>query len=326
MREKWIDIAKGIGIILMVIGHANAPTTLKIWIYGFHMPLFFIIAGYTFNRNKWIAKGFVPLIISRTKTYLIPYACFLIVNLILWGALVRITGGGTQFVKWILAGIYSHDELMPNCAPIWFLTCLFVTYIFFWVLIKKSIKARIFYSTMYLVVLFGICRIEKFYGITQLPWHIDVGLIAAVFMLIGFEMKEYSILEQVKQWHILVCLLVGTAIVLKNGRINMVQNQYQNIGLFIVGAVLLTIVVLYISRRVSNTSIHCVEYFLELCGKNTLIFIGFNYLINAFVRQGVKVVGIQSQMFYCIFDSIVVIMGCLFLSVLWNKIKFRLIK
>lgn len=40
IRKRWIDIAKGIGIILMVIGHADAPRLLKNWIYGFHMPLF----------------------------------------------------------------------------------------------------------------------------------------------------------------------------------------------------------------------------------------------------------------------------------------------
>lgn len=53
IRKRWIDIAKGIGIILMVIGHADAPRLLKNWIYGFHMPLFFIIAGYTLGMRTF---------------------------------------------------------------------------------------------------------------------------------------------------------------------------------------------------------------------------------------------------------------------------------
>ncbi len=47
-RNNAIDIAKGFGIILMVIGHAEMPGILNRSIYLFHMPLFFIAAGYFF--------------------------------------------------------------------------------------------------------------------------------------------------------------------------------------------------------------------------------------------------------------------------------------
>ena len=48
-RNTVIAIAKGIAIILMVIGHADAPGLLTNFIYTFHMPLFFMAAGYFFN-------------------------------------------------------------------------------------------------------------------------------------------------------------------------------------------------------------------------------------------------------------------------------------
>jgi fucose 4-O-acetylase-like acetyltransferase len=63
-RLDWIDIAKGVGIILVVIGHAgrgilNAgiPDGIGLLpvmdraIYAFHMPLFFILAGVTFGMR-----------------------------------------------------------------------------------------------------------------------------------------------------------------------------------------------------------------------------------------------------------------------------------
>ena len=40
-RLDWIDMVKGLGIILMVIGHTGAPDLLVKVIYGFHMPMFF---------------------------------------------------------------------------------------------------------------------------------------------------------------------------------------------------------------------------------------------------------------------------------------------
>lgn len=43
--RNWIDIAKGIGIILVVIGHTIGSQRVNDIIYTFHMPLFFIL-GY----------------------------------------------------------------------------------------------------------------------------------------------------------------------------------------------------------------------------------------------------------------------------------------
>jgi fucose 4-O-acetylase-like acetyltransferase len=50
-RNHVISICKAIGIILMVVGHAEAPELLTNVIYTFHMPLFFITAGYFFSRR-----------------------------------------------------------------------------------------------------------------------------------------------------------------------------------------------------------------------------------------------------------------------------------
>lgn len=40
-RNQWVDIAKGIAIILMVLGHTAIPDSLSRFIYSFHMPFFY---------------------------------------------------------------------------------------------------------------------------------------------------------------------------------------------------------------------------------------------------------------------------------------------
>ena len=63
-RQAWVDIAKGLGIVLVVSGHAlggiidgpkiNDAEMLQLpflFIYTFHMPLFFIIAGIFIERR-----------------------------------------------------------------------------------------------------------------------------------------------------------------------------------------------------------------------------------------------------------------------------------
>lgn len=57
-RSDIINIAKAIGIILMVIGHSGCPQWLHDFIYVFHMPLFFFLSGYCMKElyldEKWL--------------------------------------------------------------------------------------------------------------------------------------------------------------------------------------------------------------------------------------------------------------------------------
>lgn len=66
-REAWLDGLKGFGILLVILGHVlsgylDAWTfpeaygsfyPVRTWIYSFHMPLFFLISGYTFTLAYW---------------------------------------------------------------------------------------------------------------------------------------------------------------------------------------------------------------------------------------------------------------------------------
>lgn len=50
-RLDYIDYTKGFGILLVILGHIyDTSNPIKIWLYSFHMPLFFIISGF-FAKN-----------------------------------------------------------------------------------------------------------------------------------------------------------------------------------------------------------------------------------------------------------------------------------
>ena len=44
---EFLDLAKGLGILLVILGHGMFPNHFLI--DSFHMPLFFILAGITFT-------------------------------------------------------------------------------------------------------------------------------------------------------------------------------------------------------------------------------------------------------------------------------------
>lgn len=80
-RIPWIDVAKGIAMLLVFYGHVGGggdnpwfPNLEgSIWVvYRFHMPLFLILSGLTFNPDK----PFKPFLISRFKRLVIPYYFF----------------------------------------------------------------------------------------------------------------------------------------------------------------------------------------------------------------------------------------------------------
>lgn len=100
LRVRWIDMVKGFGIFLMVIGHASGlPENIKLWIYGFHMPLFFILSGYTygmFDEKKFKNKGLYFIVKQKTKSYLKPYFILFFINLTIQTLfeLLKYGGGG----------------------------------------------------------------------------------------------------------------------------------------------------------------------------------------------------------------------------------------
>ena len=74
-RLEYIDIAKGIGIILVVIGHCISGQSIPgMYISAFHMPLFFIISGMCFNDTRY--PQFLPFFKKRAKTLFMPLIYF----------------------------------------------------------------------------------------------------------------------------------------------------------------------------------------------------------------------------------------------------------
>ena len=61
-RIKFLDVSKGLLIILMVIGHSGSPVTS--YIYLFHMSAFVFISGYTFNQKYPLKGGLIFKLIN----------------------------------------------------------------------------------------------------------------------------------------------------------------------------------------------------------------------------------------------------------------------
>ena len=65
-----ITIAKAIGIILMVVGHAGCPPFIFKFIYLFHMPLYFFCSGLFFKPINNIGTRHYYMLRKKSRLYI----------------------------------------------------------------------------------------------------------------------------------------------------------------------------------------------------------------------------------------------------------------
>lgn len=125
-RISYIDMAKGIGIILVVWGHSDFPSaTTNQWISSFHMPLFFILSGMLLSHTKAYEKDMKDLIKKKARGLLIPYLTFSILSMVF-----------TAILDTATLGTYLPNALMQTLvfygiSVLWFLPALFFGEIIF---------------------------------------------------------------------------------------------------------------------------------------------------------------------------------------------------
>ena len=102
------DIAKGIAILCIILGHFSVPDIpdlLQRFCFSFHMPLFFILAGYFFRNGRSTEE----LIKTEAKRLLIPYlwcSFALIVFAILVNSVRNVPQSAEQaIIEWIGAAV-----------------------------------------------------------------------------------------------------------------------------------------------------------------------------------------------------------------------------
>src|SRR5690349_11209833 len=120
-RTEWVDVAKGLGIIAVVLGHnpylKNSEwKTLHDALFLFHMPLFFFLSGWV-HRVSSVGVFFS----KKWRTILVPYV---FASLIF--AAIAAKGDVTDFVRWAAAAAYGIGDLMAQ-PHLWFLPVLFAT-------------------------------------------------------------------------------------------------------------------------------------------------------------------------------------------------------
>ncbi|MFC3440977.1 acyltransferase family protein [Sphingobium rhizovicinum] len=128
-RLDWVDVARGIGIVAVVVGHVWTRGPLRDAMYSFHMPLFFLLSGMLSRPHP--AGAFTRRqLVSQMR----PYAAFLILLIVADQIIERAKGHVPIFHQWpedmvpiLLGGFWLRGPF----TIFWFVPCLMVARMLF---------------------------------------------------------------------------------------------------------------------------------------------------------------------------------------------------
>ena len=233
-----MSIAKALGIILMVMGHAGCPEYLHDFIYLFHMPLFFFLSAYFFRDAK-VVDSAGQYVVPKFKNLYWPYIKWSIIFLLLHNLFCRIGFYDNSLswqelfvnVKCSVRGMWQGERML---GAYWFLISLFWESLLFGLIIWVKHKTKFRYFDLIAVVLLFLVG---YYAPIDLLLNREM-VILPIFYL-GYWAGTHKTNFSISRSHLLIALLVCLPLLCYLATFMKVvvgQGEFCNPILFIVGS------------------------------------------------------------------------------------------
>lgn len=275
-RIEWVDTAKGIVILLVILEHttsiATATTFTGLIIRNFDMPLFFVLSGIFFKTygNIW------NFLLKKINDLIIPTLFFFWGSCLVYFVLQSI---GVHFVipfqmKYLLDPFLPNEHFYCN-GVVWFLIALFWVNIIFFPLMK-------YLHDTWLIICVILCGILGVSGIIHLPYLIDTALSAVPFFYVGMVIKKYGILGEWKYDNklLLISFVCAVFLILFAQQNSMPSNEYTHPYWYHAIALSGVFMILALCKKIGKIPILSTIY-----GRYSLIVLGTHALLINPVRR-----------------------------------------
>jgi acyltransferase len=296
MRLNWVDSLKGFAILLVVLGHIQTnhllffnfdSQTKDIYIYSFHMPLFFFISGFLFNSEKWISKA-TEFVSTRVKNIVLPYINYMVISAIFWIICawkfnLKIQFLGLQPIEMIYRLLYANTNMFSDINyALWFLPALFIVEILYFFIIKLMRYKLLICSVI--IIFVGIASFYR-YPFT-LPWHVNSALFALPFFAGGHYFRYFY--QKVVSNVPLVILITSIHFILASSYwFDMQLCNIGNIPLFYITGFSGTITYMFVFNILGKHNIK--SQTLNWIGQNSLIVMCTHVLLISFIKLWLSV-------------------------------------
>ncbi len=273
-RNKSVDIAKGLGIILIVWGHTVCP--FRNQIYLFHVALFIILSGILFNYNVNVNSE--QYILKKFHSLVIPYLRYFVLGILVWFL--------STFHKISLHDIFRIINITnpQDNGAIWFLLSLFYANLLYFFIIKYSYK-RIRDVIVIICCLIGISM--KFNIL-----FIDQALVMIMFYHIGYTFKNVFLTRNQSFLFVnIIVFLYGLILTIHSHfYINIANMDYgNNIIYYYLFGVSGSYIIIYLSILIAK---YRLGKYIAIIGMNSLTILGTHFIfikpINSFYQSYLK--------------------------------------
>ena len=272
-RDSTIDIAKGVAICLIVIGHCySSENPVLRSIYAFHMPFFFIVSGMLY-ADKW-KKNVSIKVLNLLWKLIVPYFFFETLFTVFLLILQR-----SPNILGDLWNTFSRTILpMVGLTVTWFLPCQLLVVLGAGLLRKIASKhKRVSEITAFSVLFLVALIVSPANRYVVVLWRTFIGM---GFFAVGYYGKKV-ITQQCKLCILCACVLAYLMSSAINGQVSMVSLDFSNPILYVVNGVLGTYILYQVCLKVQNWKIvPAVVYF----GKNTAIVLCTHMFVVEVIR------------------------------------------
>ena len=316
-RDTALDVAKGILIISMLIGHFPIDEKLLKIIYSFHMIAFVFYSGYCFNPVA--CKDIKKSIIRISKAFLIPYG--------LWGIAYIILKNKGFFVEArnVVAGVSFSRKVFKNCqsvGPVYFILLLFVVRVIY-LFIEKYIKNDI---AKHLTVL-GISLLGFYLGEWKywLPWSADCAMYAIIYYHLGYYFKKNNIMKLIgDRFYMYFLLSCFWVYMIFSGSMEIAIRKYGDYSITIIGSISASILLYMFAQYLVRNMESRLKKVLLLIGQNTIYILIFHTLFNRKVNSLVGIAFGQGYIYHMTISIVVQIIAGTLLGILINIISKKM--
>lgn len=255
-RIETVDIAKGIGIILVILGHlVSADSKTSTIIFSFHMPLFYIMSGYLLSSNFTRVTY-----IKKDVNILLNYAVYSLIGL--FATIVIPSYLNSLTIRSLIYDVIYNTQ--PECihvGQLWFLFSMIWGIGIFWfihIIFKDKIipclLSSMFIATVSIIISKVGMGLYLFGEPRNIPFKILPGMTAVFFLEIGYCMKKIQLINRIKKIIIRIRLLLIVALSLIvgissiiNGKVNIALGVYNNVILYYITSVGGTLLIILFS-------------------------------------------------------------------------------
>lgn len=327
-RLDYVDVARGIGIILVATGHS----ILFPMCGTLHIPLFFMLSGFLCSTDSLEGKEYGSLTVKRAKRLIMPYVFYSILLVLIYGVkelirgsftlpgILKAAGGCLYSTAVLYSNVSSQDNvhfLVAGNEGLWFLTSLVVASVLFYTIVFVVMKKQL---NIWKMAVSAAVLIAAAYGLNRLvvylPWGVDAACLGSVFMLLGFFIRN---IKWEERYYGFFVLFIIPFVVLHgiNGSANMAIHDYgKNMILFVITGMCGALFLFGVGKIFSM--IPYVRNGLAYVGKNTLFILAFHTLTFGAIS---KVFGFAGDFYWMI--QVVVSVGICLVA---KEILVRIVK